>query len=126
MKGRKPGSLPADPLALSKVPPAPRHLAPLAKLEWRTVLPSLVEAGTVRQSDLSLLATYCAMIAIAAEGASDHAAKTLDAAGFRRMNQAATTARQIAAEFGLTPVARTRAGLTASGEEDAGDDPLAV
>ena len=125
MKGRKP-ALSADPLALTTVPKAPRHLGPLARLEWRTVLPGLIAAGTVRQSDLSLLATYCAMIGIAHEGADAHKSGTLDAAGFRRMNQAATTARHIAAEFGLTPVARNRAGLTPSGEEDAGDYPPAV
>ena len=122
MKGRKP-SLSADPLALTRAPKAPPHLGPLARLEWRTVLPGLIAAGTVRQSDLSLLAVYCSMIGIAHEGAEAHASGTLDPAGFRRMNAAATTARQIAAEFGLTPVARNRAGLTGGAEED-GASPL--
>ena len=125
MKGRKP-SLSADPLALTTVPKAPRHLGPLARLEWRTVLPGLVEAGVVRSSDLALLSAYCAHVAVIHECAEAQGKGTLDAAGFRRMHQATEAARRLAAEFGLTPVARNRAGLTGGAEEDAGDDPLAV
>ena len=126
MKGRKPGTLPADPLALATVPKAPRHLGPLARLEWRTIMPGLVEAGVVRASDLALISAYCAHVAVIHEGAEAQGKGTLDAAGFRRMHQATEAARRLAGEFGLSPVSRLKTGMTGGAEEDAGDDPLAV
>ena len=123
MKGRKP-NLSADPLALQKTPPAPKHLSDGARHEWRRVLPQLVAAGVVRSSDLALLSSYCALVAVAAEYEAAHAASgTMDPKALRAMISATEAARRIASEFGMTAVSRSRVGMVAA-EAGEGASPL--
>lgn len=126
-RGRKPSTLPADPDALVKAPPAPAELGAHAKAEWKRVAPLLVKRGVLTKTDLGGLESYCAAFGFAKKIADDLVATgTLPDPKLAGVQiRFATLARQLAAEFGLSPVARSRIG-TATAEDDDADNPLAV
>lgn len=126
-RGRKPSILPADPEALTKAPPAPAWLSSHAKAEWRRAVPELVKRGVLTKADLGGLEAYCS-----AAGSARQIAEALALTGTLPdpklagvQIRFATLARQLAAEFGLSPVARSRIGAVAADDDDA-DDPLKV
>ncbi|SMG45347.1 P27 family phage terminase small subunit [Paracoccus sp. J56] len=119
LRGVKP-ALGRDAEALTKAPPAPAYLAPHAKAEWRRVLPLLVARGVITKADLAGVEAYCA-----AAGAARQIGEAMALAGglpdlrlgglqIRYMQ----TARQLAAEYGLTPTSRARIGAVADAEAD--------
>lgn len=127
MRGVKP-HLVVDNSAVDKAPPAPSWLSGQAKLEWKRVVPVLVERRILTTGDLGSLENYCTAIGQIRD--MEHLLQTqghvIDIDGVPKRNPAVgiqadamTRARLLAAELGLTPVSRSRP--TVRGEA-AGDD----
>lgn len=125
-RGVKP-SLSSDSEALTKAPPVPKYLAPHAKAEWKRIMPQLIGRRIITKADLAGVESYCSMIGTVRQIEEERAAAggAIDVRLFGVMNRAAQTARQLAAEYGLTPTSRARIGAGASDDDD-GDNPLAV
>lgn len=125
-RGRKP-ALHADPDALTKAPPLPKHLSAHAKAEWRRVMPQLISRQVLTKADLGNLEAYCAAVGAARQLGEAMAAGELPDLKLGGLQiRYSTLARQLAAEFGLTPVSRQRLGTSAPAEDDDADNPLAV
>ena len=125
-RGRKP-ALKAAPEALVKAPPAPKHLSRQAKAEWKRVMPQLIARQTLTKADLGNLEAYCAAVGASrqiAEKMAEGELPDLKLGGLQI--RYSTLARQLAAEFGLTPVSRQRLGTSSPAEDDDDDNPLAV
>ncbi|MEH2517555.1 P27 family predicted phage terminase small subunit [Bradyrhizobium sp. AZCC 1610] len=123
MKGRKP-ALAADQKALGVVKPA-AWLSTHAKAEWRRVMPDLVERRILTNADLGSLESYC--IAIGRVRELEKLLRAgIDPKLFRMQDQAIKTARQLAAELGLTPVSRSRPSIRDDNQDDDDDNPLNV
>lgn len=124
-RGVKP-PLTADNDALTKAPPMPRHLSPHAKAEWRRIMPQLIVRRIITKGDLAGVENYCAAV-----GAARTIADTMSAGGLPDLKLGGlqirymTTARQLAAEYGLTPTSRARIGAGVADDDD-DDNPLAV
>lgn len=125
-RGIKP-SLTSDTEALSKAPPVPKYLSLQAKDEWRRIMPQLITRRIITKADLAGVENYCAMIGTIRQIEEERAAAggAIDVKLFGVMNRAAQTARQLAAEYGLTPTSRARIGAGVPKEDD-DDNPLAV
>tara|TARA_R110002049_G_scaffold10127_1_gene50167 strand:- start:133136 stop:133531 length:396 start_codon:yes stop_codon:yes gene_type:complete len=125
-RGVKP-ALSADREALKKPPPVPTYLSAQAKAEWRRVMPQLIARQIITKADLAGVEHYCTCAGIVRQIEEERAAAggAIDVKMFGVLNRAAQTARQLAAEYGLSPVSRARIG---SGADDAADDdnPLNV
>lgn len=124
MKGTKP-QLRADPNAISARKSAPSWLSKDAKAEWKRVFPILVERRILTEADLGGFENYCISI-----GRVRQIEKALDG-GFdeklvRAQDKAMTTARQLAAELGLTPVSRSRPTVRDDDKDDGDDNPLNI
>ena len=106
LRGVKP-KLARDRDPLARVPPAPKWLSDEARLEWRRVLPRLVEDRVITRADLTGVENYCV-----AAGRVRDLEKLIQASGdvklIRAQNVAMMTARQLAAEYGLSPTSRAR------------------
>lgn len=125
-RGRKPATIPAASDALDRTPAAPAWLSAYAKAEWKRVAPILVSRGTLTKGDLGQFESYCAAAGSARQIAEALATMPLPDPKLGGLQiRFATLARQLAAEFGLSPVARTRIG-TGTADDDDGDDPLKV
>jgi P27 family predicted phage terminase small subunit len=124
MKGRKP-QLAADVNALDGDIRPPIWLSKHAKAEWRRVMPELVKRRILTAADFGSLESYCV-----ATGRIRDIEKLLragiDPTLFRMQDQAMKTARQLAAELGLTPVSRARPSMRDDGGDDDSENPLAV
>jgi len=124
MRGRKP-ELATDRNALNAVTVAPGWLSKHAKAEWRRVMPELVKRRILTPADFGSLESYCV-----ATGRIRDIEKLLragiDPKLFRMQDQAIKTARQLAAELGLTPVSRSRPAVRDNDHDDDDDNPLAV
>lgn len=124
-RGIKPALSP-DTDALSKVPSAPKYLSKFAQAEWKRVMPQLVARRVLTKADLAGVENYCVAI-----GAARSIAETLTAGTMPDVKLAGlqirymTTARQLAAEYGLTPTSRARIGAALADDEDE-DSPLAL
>lgn len=110
---------------ITKAPNPPAWLTKEAKAEWKRVLPYLVEAGYLTEADLPGVENYCIAMGKVREIEALFRAGGLDHKLFGMQNRAMQTARQLAAEFGISPVARTRLNLTGHDDED-DDNPLTV
>jgi len=118
LRGVKPALSPdRDPLR--KVPPAPKHLGTHARAEWKRVLPRLIEDRLITRADLGGIEDLCIARGYVREieearrngGALDHKL-------FGMLNRAMQTARQLAAEYGLSPTSRARVAPHAGEDED--------
>jgi P27 family predicted phage terminase small subunit len=122
MRGRKP-ELAGDSSAVANVTPPPAWLSKHAKAEWRRVMPELVKRRILTQADLGSLESYCVSIGRVRD--LEKLLRTgIDPKLFRMQDQAIKTARQLAAELGLTPVSRSRPSVRDNEDDD--DNPLAV
>ncbi|QDM32707.1 phage terminase small subunit P27 family [Tardiphaga sp. vice352] len=122
MKGRKP-ELATDRNALDKIAPPPGWLSKHAKAEWRRVMPDLTARRILTASDLGSVECYC----IASSRVRELEALlrvAIDPKLFRMQDQAMKTARQLAAELGLTPVSRSRPSIREDGNADDDLSPL--
>lgn len=124
MKGRKP-ELSPDATAVDAILPPPSWLSKCAKAEWRMVMPQLVKRRILTTADLGSLKSYCIAI-----GRVQEIEKLLragiDPKLFRMQDKAMVTARQLAAELGLTPVSRSRPAVRDDNPESEDDNPLAI
>lgn len=121
MKGRKP-ELAADADAFDSPARPPSWLSKHAKAEWRRVMPELSKRRILTSADLGMLESYC--IAIGRVRELEQLLRAgIDAKLFRMQDQAIKTARQLAAELGLTPVSRSRPSIRDDqGEDDSASD----
>jgi P27 family predicted phage terminase small subunit len=125
-RGIKP-TLTTDHDALTKAPPIPRHLSAQAKAEWRRIMPQLIARQIITRGDLTGVEHYCTCAGIVRQIEEERAAAggAIDVRLFGVLNRAAQTARQLAAEYGLTPTSRARIGNAKRGDDD-DDSPLDV
>ena len=124
-RGVKPALSP-DTDALTKAPPAPAYLSAQAKAEWRRIMPQLIARRIITRADLAGVEAYASAVGICRQLEEQRALAggIIDKVAFGIWNRAAQTARQLAAEYGLTPTSRARIGTAAPDDDD--DDPLAV
>ncbi|WP_102960214.1 phage terminase small subunit P27 family [Mangrovicella endophytica] len=109
-------------------PPPPEWLSEAAKREWRRMQPYLEERKILTDIDLSNLENYCVAQGRIRECEAEMSGLTdlnVKAKLWRMQNQAMATARQLAAELGLTPMARSRP-MQRSLFDDGEDDPLDI
>lgn len=123
MRGRKP-QLAADSIAIATTMKPPAWLSKHAKAEWRRVMPELAKRRILTPADLGCLESYCIAIGRIRE------LEILLRAGIdpklcRMQDKAMVTARQLAAELGLTPVSRSRPAVRDNDNEGDDDNPLA-
>ena len=125
LRGVKP-PIERDSNALPKAPAAPKQLSAYARAEWKRIMPGLIERGIITRGDLGGVEDYCR-----ARGLVREIEDTLRASGeidmklCRLQDKAMQTARQLAAEYGLSPVSRARVG-SAAGNDDQHDNPFMV
>jgi P27 family predicted phage terminase small subunit len=125
LRGVKP-PVERDSNALTKAPSAPKPLSAYARAEWKRIMPGLIERGIITRGDLGGVEDYCR-----ARGLVREIEDTLRASGeidmklCRLQDKAMQTARQLAAEYGLSPVSRARVG-SASGSDDDDDNPMSI
>lgn len=120
MRGVKP-EMQTDPEALESLD-APEWLSKDARSEWDRVMPILSERRILTDADLGGLENYCICIGrvretealIQSELDADMQLKLI-----RVQDKAMASARQLAAELGLTPVSRSRPAI----REDSDDEP---
>tara|TARA_B000000460_G_scaffold230690_1_gene188424 strand:+ start:172 stop:561 length:390 start_codon:yes stop_codon:yes gene_type:complete len=123
-RGVKPAPV-KDAEALTKAPPVPSYLSAQAKVEWRRIMPQLIARRIITRADLAGIENYCT-----AAGAVRQIAEIINAMPVPDLKLAglqiryAQTARQLAAEYGLTPTSRARIGTGAGDDDD--DDPLSI
>jgi P27 family predicted phage terminase small subunit len=119
MRGRKP-ELEAVADAITAATKPPTWLGKHAKVEWRRVMPELAMRRILTNADLGSLESYC--IAIGRVRELEKLLRVgIDPKLFRMQDQAIKTARQLAAELGLTPVSRSRPSI----RNDVADDDSA-
>ncbi len=107
MRGRKPAAIVTATSTLDAIPNPPAWLSKDAKAEWRRIMPDLVERKTLTNADMGMVESYCVAIGRVRE-IERMMSKSFDVKLFRAQDKAMMTARQIAAELGLTPVSRSR------------------
>jgi P27 family predicted phage terminase small subunit len=127
MRGRKPDNLVTDAASIASVPRAPAWLSADAKAEWRRIMPLLVERRILTDSDMAMVEAFCVASGRVREVERLIQADKgmIDPKLFRMQDKAIQTARQIAAEIGLTPVSRSRPSVRDDADTDS-DNPLAV
>lgn len=118
LRGVKP-SLSPDREALTKAPVAPKWFSDEAKLEWRRVMPRLIEDRIITKSDLAGVENYCLAMGRVREIETQLRLDPLNYKLCGLQTRTMQTARQLAAEYGLTPTSRARVG----GGSDADNTP---
>lgn len=118
MRGRKP-ELQAASDAIGGMKP-PSWLGKHARTEWRRVMPELTKRKILTVADLGSLEAYCVAIGRVRE-IELLFRNGIDPKLHRMQNASMVTARQLAAELGLTPVSRSRPSI----RDDQGDDDSA-
>ena len=124
MRGLKPHLSP-DRAPLTKAPSAPKWMTEEARAEWKRIMPRLISDRIITTADLTGVENYCVASGRVREIETLFRVQPLDKVLFGMQNRAMQTARQLAAEYGLSPVSRTRVGSGASDDDDS-DNPLAV
>lgn len=108
----------AEPQFSAEVPTCPRHLSTAARTEWHRVAHALADAGVLTAVDRAALAAYCQAYGRWVEAerelmASGKVALTpngypVQSVWLQIANKAMEQMHKFAAEFGMTPAARTR------------------
>jgi P27 family predicted phage terminase small subunit len=125
LRGVKPALSP-DREPLTKAPAAPKWLSEDARAEWKRIMPRLIADRIITRADLTGVENYCIAIGhVRAIERTFATAGTLDKTLFGMQNRAMQTARQLAAEYGLSPVSRARVSSGAADRDD-DDNPLSV
>lgn len=127
MKGTKP-AIQRDNMALGRVI-APKWLSKEARKEWDRVMPVLTERRILTDADLGGLENYCICIGRVRDTEALIQSETdpevmLKLA--RLQDKAMASARQLAAELGLTPVSRSRPAIREDGDQDDTANPMEV
>ncbi|MDA9453062.1 hypothetical protein XI00_01950 [Bradyrhizobium sp. CCBAU 21359] len=124
MKGRKP-QIAADAKALDAATRAPTWLSKHAKAEFRRVAPELAKRRILTVADLGCLEAYC--IAIGRIREIELLLRPgIDPKLVRMQDKAMVTARQLAAELGLTPVSRSRPAVRDNDDQDDDENPFNI
>ncbi|MGP9804486.1 phage terminase small subunit P27 family [Paracoccus sp. NSM] len=121
MKGTKP-ELRSDPGALGDVLTAPGWLADEARDEWDRVMPVLAARRILTDADLGGLENYCICIGRIRQMEAEiqgNPDPELMLKLIRVQDKAMASARQLAAELGLTPVSRSRPAMR---DDEGGED----
>lgn len=126
MRGTKP-NLKADNVGIAHIITPPKWLAKHARDEWKRVMPILTERRILTDADLGGLENYCICIGRARQmeaaiQEADDPELMLKLA--RMQDKAIASARQLAAELGLTPVSRSRPAIRE--DSDGEPDPLEI
>lgn len=124
MKGRKP-ALVIDAEAIEGIIPPTSWLSKHAKAEWRRVMPELAKRKILTTADLGSLEGYCVATGKVRE-LEILMRSGFDAKLFRMQDQAIKTARQFAAELGLTPVSRSRPSVRDNSNDDDDENPFNI
>lgn len=125
LRGVKP-PISRDDNALTKAPAAPKTLSEYARAEWKRIWPGLIERGIIIRSDLGGVEDYCRARGLVREIEDTlRASGAIDVKLCRLQDKAMQTARQLAAEYGLSPVSRSRVGSAGPADDDE-DNPLAI
>ncbi|MDH6268271.1 P27 family predicted phage terminase small subunit [Rhizobium sp. SG_E_25_P2] len=125
LRGIKP-TLSPDSDALTKAPLAPKRMNEHARAEWKRIMPDVIARRIITKSNLAGIENYCMAI-----GASNQIAELMATMPIPDLKLAGLqirymqTARQLAAEYGLTPTSRARIGSNAPADDD-DDNPLSV
>lgn len=120
LRGVKPAIV-QDRAPLAKAPSAPKWLSEHAKAEWRRILPPLIERKILTDADMGTVESYCLAIGrVRGLEQQIQLGGMTDLAVVRAQDKAMMTARQLAAELGLTPASRSRPSVRGDGGE--GDD----
>lgn len=95
---------------LTKSPPVPKHFHAYAVAEWRRVMPRLVDDRIITKADLGGIEDFCIARGRVREieDLFRQAGGAPDKVLFGMQNRAMQTARQLAAEYGLSPTSRAR------------------
>jgi P27 family predicted phage terminase small subunit len=125
LRGVKPALSP-DREPLRKAPPAPKYFSAHARAEWKRIMPRLIEDRIITKADLGGVEDFCMARGVVREiEAIMRSGGSIDPKLFRVQDKAMQTARQLAAEYGLSPVSRARVGSTGSADDD-DDNPLTI
>ena len=124
LRGIKP-HVERDSSALTKAPAAPKRLSPSARAEWKRIIPGLIERGIITRGDLGGIEELCVMRGLAHDYTEALRLQPLDKVLFGMLNRAVQTARQLAAEYGLSPTSRARVGSAAT-EDDDEPNPMTI
>ncbi len=125
LRGIKP-KISADRDPLTKAPPVPTYLSSFARSEWHRIMPRLIADRIITRADLGGIEELCIARGYVREVESQRTALNgpIDPKLFGVLNRAVQTARQLAAEYGLSPTSRARFARAAPDDDD--DNPLAV
>lgn len=129
MKGAKPEMREALPQEIAEVSAAPEWLAEQARKEWDRVMPILTERRILTDADLGGLENYCICIGRVrdTEALIQHEADAeMMLKLIRVQDKAMASARQLAAELGLTPVSRSRPAIRDDEDSDDSPNPLGL
>lgn len=124
LRGIKPALNP-DRDALTKAPPAPKWMSDEARAEWKRAMADLIPRRVITRADLTGIENLCVAAGRVREIEAALRVQPLDKVLFGMQNRAMQTHRQLAAEYGLSPVSRARVGSNAANDDD-GNNPLAV
>jgi P27 family predicted phage terminase small subunit len=131
MRGRKPSTIVAGSSPVSDVPRVPAWLSKEGKAAWRPAARIMTERGTLTEGDLPTLEAYCEAVALVRQTTRELAGKlTYETPGglikkhpaVSILDAAIKSVRQLAAELGLTPIARSRAAIRDEAPDEAEDD----
>jgi P27 family predicted phage terminase small subunit len=119
MRGTKPHLVVSND-AVSRTPNTPSCLSKDAKAEWRRIMPALTKRKILTTADLGSVENYCIATGRVREieRLIQQAGGDIDPRLFRMQDKAMQTARQLAAELGLTPVSRSRPAMREEGDDD--------
>nr|WP_210294808.1 phage terminase small subunit P27 family [Rhizobium sp. BK491] len=110
---------------MTKAPAAPKHLSIYARAEWKRIMPGLIERGIITRGDIGGVEDYCRARGLVREiEDSLRASGEIDMKLCRLQDKAMQTARQLAAEYGLSPVSRARVGSASTDDDD--DNPMMI
>jgi P27 family predicted phage terminase small subunit len=124
LRGVKP-ALSQDRDPLTKAPSAPKWMTEQARAEWRRIMPRLISDRIITKADLTGVENYCVATGRVREIERMFTLGGLEKTLFGMQNRAMQTARQLAAEYGLSPVSRARVGSGAVDDDD-DDNPLKI
>lgn len=128
MRGVKPRLVVSND-AVTKIPAPPSWLGKAAKEEWKRVLPDLIARKVITTTDLGALENYCVAMGNVRDmsrlvNRQGHMVAKKPHPLIRQVSIYLESSRRYAAELGLTPVARQRAGGSAP-PDSGGDDAWA-
>jgi len=121
-----------EPRPTKKAPACPKWLEPEAKKEWRRLAKQMETIGILTEVDMAAFASYCQAYARwkeAEEFLTQHGTIVKTPSGYWQMVPQVSIAQtynkimtKIAAEFGLTPAARSR--IVANDHEPSAGDAM--